>query len=57
MDDLSGTADDRVRQLRDLAAEGPLEAAWLHRQLDLVLGTWGDAESELRIAAERREDY
>jgi hypothetical protein len=57
MDDLTGTADDRARQLRALAADGPLEAAWLHRQLDLALGTWGEAESELRIAAERREDY
>lgn len=57
MDDLTGSADERARRLTDLAGEAELEAEWLQRQLALVLAEWSRAEGELRIAAERREDY
>ncbi|ERK71267.1 hypothetical protein [Leifsonia aquatica] len=57
MDDLTGTADERRQRLSELAAEAELEAEWLQRQLALVLEEWARAESELRVAAERREDY
>lgn len=57
MDDLTGTADERRQRLSELAAEAEFEAGWLERQLALVLEEWARAESELRVAAERREDY
>jgi hypothetical protein len=57
MDDLTGSADERARRLEDLAEEADLDVEWLRRQLVLALSEWARAESELRIAAERREDY
>jgi hypothetical protein len=56
MDDLTGTADDRVLQLSQLDA-ATLSPEWLRRQLDLALAAWGDDETILDIEAERRGDF
>ena len=55
-DDLTGTADERIRQL-DLLAGTALSAEWLRRQLDAVLLAWCDDETELDIDRESRVDY
>ena len=34
--DLVGTADERMAQLERIAADGPLSAEWLRRQLDAL---------------------
>lgn len=57
MDDLTGTADERARQLAELAELEALEREWLHRQLELTIAALAQAEDDLRVAAERREDY
>jgi hypothetical protein len=57
MDDLTGSSEERVRQLARLESEGPLPPEWLRRQLGLALDAWAAAEKELDIDAEGREDY
>lgn len=57
MDDLTGTAAERARQLAKLEAEGPLPPDWVRRQLDLVLVEWDEDETALAIDAEGREDF
>lgn len=57
MNDLTGTADERMNQLEQLEATGELTAEWLRRQLDLVLAAWADDETTLDIEAESRTDY
>lgn len=54
--DLTGTADERVRQL-DLLAGTALSAQWLRRQLDAVLVAWCADETELDIDRESRVDF
>lgn len=56
MDDLKGTADDRIVQLGQLDASA-LTPQWLRRQLDLALAAWADDETILDIQAESHEDY
>lgn len=56
-DDLTGTADERAHRLADLTEETDLEVEWLQRQLMIALSEWARVETELRIAAERSEDY
>jgi len=57
MNDLTGTADERINQLEHADATGPLTADWLRRQLDLALAAWADEETELDIEKESRVDY
>ncbi|MDH6180028.1 hypothetical protein M2152_000210 [Microbacteriaceae bacterium SG_E_30_P1] len=57
MDDLTGTADERMHQLATLEASGPLDAAWLRRQLDLTLQAWASDETELDIERESHTDF
>jgi hypothetical protein len=54
--DLSGTADERMKQLQELGA-APLTAEWLRRQLDAVLVAWAADETELDIDREARTDF
>lgn len=57
-DDLRGTADERVRQLAQLDADGrTLSAEWLRRQLDLVLEAWEDDETALDVERESHTDF
>ncbi|MGC5224850.1 hypothetical protein ACPW96_19975 [Micromonospora sp. DT81.3] len=55
-DDLSGTADERIRQL-ELLAGTALSPELLRRQLDAVLLAWCVDETELDIDRESRVDY
>jgi hypothetical protein len=57
MDDLTGTSDERARQLAALESNGALTPEWVRRQLDLALSAWGDDEKRLDVDAEGREDY
>ncbi len=57
MDDLTGTADQRARQLAALEATESLSSEWLTRQLKLVLEAWEADETILDINAEGREDF
>jgi len=57
MDDLTGTADERMQQLLSHEASGPLTAEWLRRQLDLTLAAWADDETELDISREASTDF
>ena len=57
MNDLTGTADERMNQLEHLEASGELTTEWLRRQLDLVLAAWADDETTLDIEAESHTDY
>jgi hypothetical protein len=54
--DLTGTIDDRQRQLSSLSRES-LTAEWLRHQLDEALHAWSETETELDIAREGRADY
>lgn len=55
--DLTGTADERITQLRHLDMTGPLSAEWLRRQLDSSLAAWADDETSLDIEKESHADY
>jgi len=56
MDDLTGTADERINQLERHDSDS-LTAEWLRRQLDLVLAAWADDETKLDIEEESRADF
>ena len=56
MDDLTGSATERIEQLRAMGAERQ-DAAWLERQLKSTLASWQDTEDELREIRETREDF
>ncbi|MFB2596275.1 hypothetical protein ACEXQE_00640 [Herbiconiux sp. P17] len=55
-DDLTGTPDERTKQLAQLA-DTPLSAEWLRRQLESALLAWAADESELDIVKDSRADY
>ncbi|MDQ7876487.1 hypothetical protein Q9R08_00715 [Microbacterium sp. QXD-8] len=55
-DDLTGSVDDRQRQLELHAAES-LSAEWLRRQLDNALIAWSAAATEVDISREAHTDY
>ena len=55
MDDLKGTATERIAQLR--AAGEVTDASWLERRDELALEAWQDTEDDLRELREAREDY
>lgn len=57
MDDLTGTADERMNQLLSREESGALTPEWLRRQLDLALAAWADDETELDIDRESRSDF
>jgi len=57
MDDLTGTADERMQQLLSREASGALSPEWLRRQLDLTLAAWADDETSLDIERESRTDF
>ncbi|MFF1572633.1 hypothetical protein ACFVWR_07805 [Leifsonia sp. NPDC058292] len=57
MDDLTGSAEERARQLEVIEAQGEPDRDWLRRQLALVLQAWGDDETIIVIEAEGREDF
>jgi hypothetical protein len=57
MEDLVGTADERMQKLVELDAAGVLSAEWLRDQLTLALLAWADDETRLRVDAEGREDF
>ncbi|MGR0319564.1 hypothetical protein [Agromyces sp. ZXT2-3] len=56
MDDLTGTATERIAQLR--AAGGDRrDAAWLERQLESALQGWQATEDALATLREAHEDF
>lgn len=55
MDDLEGTAAERLDQLSRLA-EAPT-AEWAHRQLERALRAWAVDQDTLAVLQEGREDY
>ena len=57
MDDLTGAAGERARQLARLESQGTLEPAWPRRQLGLALEAWAADEKTLDVDAETREDF
>ena len=57
MDDLSGTADERIRELERREALEELELAWIRRQLDLALAAWASDATALDIDQDSRADY
>jgi hypothetical protein len=56
MDDLTGTATQRMAQLR-AADPAQRDADWLERQLVSALQSWSGTEDELREIREAREDF
>ena len=57
MDDLTGTADERIRALAELAIVEAFEVEWLRRQLDLTLAAWAADATALDISQDSRADY
>jgi hypothetical protein len=55
-DDLTGTVDERRRQLDQLAPER-LTAEWLRRQLDQALLDWAADVTEVDIQRDSHVDY
>lgn len=53
--DLTGSVDDRLRQLIVLDSAGPLPAEWLRRQLYSALRGWAGDDDVLDVDAEDRE--
>ncbi|MFC9919690.1 hypothetical protein [Agromyces binzhouensis] len=56
MDDLTGTATERMSQLREAGADGK-DAAWLERQLLSALQGWQATEDSLTKLREAHEDF
>jgi hypothetical protein len=57
MDDLTGTAGERARQLERLEADGALDPDWLRRQLRNALENLAAAEKIIEVEAEGHEDF
>ncbi len=57
MDDLTGTADERARQLASIVATSEPPGDWLLRQLELALAAWARDENELDIDVESKQDF
>lgn len=55
-EELSGTVDDRQRQLASLPTDS-LSAEWLRRQLDSALTAWAATQTGLDISMESHADY
>jgi hypothetical protein len=57
MNDLTGNADERTRQLAEELQRGDVSNQWLQRQLTLVLAAWAESETEVDENREARIDY
>jgi hypothetical protein len=57
MDDLEGTATERLDRLRRLGDHEELTREWARRQLELALQAWADDQETLTVLGEGREDY
>ena len=55
MDDLTGSASERLAQLR--AADAGGDAVWLERRSQLALEAWQDSEDDLSRLRETQEDF
>jgi hypothetical protein len=56
MDDLEGTAAERLDQLSRLGADG-VTPEWTRRQLERALQSWAADQDTLAVLGEGREDY
>ncbi|WP_430645169.1 hypothetical protein [Agromyces sp. GXS1127] len=56
MDDLTGSATERLSQLRAVGEEHA-DAAWLERQLRSALEGWQATEDDLATLREAHEDF
>lgn len=54
--DLTGTVDERMRQLEQLS-DDEQSTAWLRRQLDGALAAWAADATRLEIDREARSDF
>lgn len=57
MDDLEGTAAERLDGLARLGDADGLTHEWTRRQLELALRAWADDQDTLTVLGEGREDY
>jgi hypothetical protein len=57
VDDLRGSAADRLTQLDELTASGDVSKEWLTRHLRSTLQELADAEPVVDAEQDRREDY
>ncbi|GAA2047618.1 MULTISPECIES: hypothetical protein [Leifsonia] len=57
MDDLHGSAAERLRQLDDLVSAGEPSNEWLTRHLRQTLSELAEAEPVVDAERDRREDY
>ena len=57
MDDLHGSAAERLRQLDDIVAGNEPSKEWLTRHLRQTLSELAEAEPVVDAERDRREDY
>jgi hypothetical protein len=57
MDDLEGTAAERLDQLSRLADGEGATPEWMRRQLERALRAWAVDQDTLAVLDEGREDY
>ncbi|WP_374009614.1 hypothetical protein [Leifsonia sp. LS-T14] len=57
MDDLHGSAEERLRQLDAATAGGDVSAEWLERHLRSALSEIAELEPVVAAEQDRREDY
>ena len=57
MNDLTGNADERTRQLAEVLQREEATKEWLHRQLTLALASWAESETVIDESIEARTDY
>jgi hypothetical protein len=57
MNDLTGNADERTRQLAEVLQREEATNEWLHRQLTLALASWAESETVIDENIEARTDY
>lgn len=57
MDDLEGTAAERLDRLARLGEAGGVSHEWTRRQLERALRDWAIDQDTLAVLGEGREDY
>lgn len=57
MDDLRGSASQRLSQLADIRAHGPVPSAWTMQQLLITLRDLDHVEAFTADEQDRREDF
>ncbi len=57
MDDLEGTAAERLDRLERLADNDGVTPEWTRRQLERALRDWALDQDTLAVLGEGREDY